>query len=292
MISAHGLRAVDSVNADGRSNGRCALMPMTTASPLSDLLRMMSSEPGAASDDANFSVPVWQVRAAAALLLEGARSSHVYVVRSGTFKCLKTAEDGYEQVLAFAVQGDVLAFEAVCGDPQHMGAVALEDSSVYALSVHDLDVCRQQSPALDHALQVALSHQLTRAGETTELMAAVSSEVRLARFIVWWSARMAERGQSPRRLLLRMSRRDIASLLGVAHETVSRSFSTFVDCGLLRVENREIEIIDPERLKACTRNTRGLADDSACRGAVGGRPAGLRQRTRAAHASAAVAHCV
>lgn len=290
MTPARNTSTEQLIRPDAWSNGRCALMPMTAESPLSDLLALMGFEPGRAVDNPPFSVPVWQVRAGAALLVEGARAHHVYVVRAGTFKCIKTAEDGYEQVLAFAVPGDVLAFEAMCRDSQHMGAVALEDAIVYALPVRDLDAWRQCSPMLDHALQFALSRQLTRAGEMTELMAAVSSDVRLARFIVWWSNRMAARGQSSRRLLLRMSRRDIASLLGVAHETVSRSFSNFADQGLLQVDNREIEIIDVVGLKACTRNTRGLGDDTPSRGATSGRSAGARPHASASKAAAVVSH--
>ena len=290
MNPANHLPTGDMIQADIWSNRRCSLMPMSTESPLSELLVSMGCEREAAVHEADFSVPMWQVRAGAALLQEGARTSHVYVVRTGTLKCIKTAEDGYEQVLAFAGQGEVLAFEALCGEPQRMGAVALEDSSVYALPVHELDSWRRQSRRFDHVLHVALSRQLSRAGQMTELMAAVSSDVRLARFIMWWSNRMAERGQSPRRLLLRMSRRDIASLLGVAHETVSRSFSTFVDQGLLRVDNREIEIIDPVGLKACTRNTRGLCDDNPPRSSPAGRPAALRQRAGASQAPSALTH--
>ena len=275
----------DDTPREPRMNGRCALTPMPASRPLTDLLRLMGGEPDGSEADHAFTVPLWQVRAGATLLLEGARASHVYVVRAGTFKSIKTAEDGYEQVLAFTGQGEVLGFEALCEDRQHTGAVALEDSIVFAISSRDLLMWRRQYPTLDHALQLALSRRLARAGEMTELMAAVSSEVRLARFIMWWSARMEALGQSPRRLRLRMSRRDIASLLGVAHETVSRSFSTFVECGVLSVANREVEIVDLERLKACTRNTRGLADDMPYRSAVGGRPAGLRQRTRTLEAA-------
>jgi CRP/FNR family transcriptional regulator, anaerobic regulatory protein len=94
------------------------------------------------------------------------------------------------------------------------------------------------------------------------MMAAVAAETRLARFLMWMSGCMAERGQSPRRLYLRMSRRDIASLLGVAHETVSRSFTALAEWGYLRVVNREVEILDAAGLRNCTRNTRGLLDDS------------------------------
>ena len=57
-----------------------------------------------------------------------------------------------------------------------------------------------------------------------------------------------------------MSRRDIASHIGVAHETVSRSFGALVQWGCLAVSNREVEILDAQLLHTCARSTRGLAD--------------------------------
>jgi CRP/FNR family transcriptional regulator len=239
---------------------RCAVMPASAPGPLSDLLRLLGIDAGGVLTDPDFSIPLWRVRSGATLLHEGAQAECLHVVRSGTFKSLKTSEDGYEQVLGFAGVGEVLGFEALCRSQQPMSAVALEDSSVYALPVRQLDGWRQGSAALDHALQFALSRQLARVGEITEMMAAVAAEVRLARFLVWLSSRMAECGQSPRRLRLRMSRRDIASLLGVAHETVSRSFGSLVEWGYLRVDNREVEILDLDGLKAFKRSTRGFAD--------------------------------
>jgi CRP/FNR family transcriptional regulator len=58
-----------------------------------------------------------------------------------------------------------------------------------------------------------------------------------------------------------MSRRDIASYLGVAHETVSRSFSALVRWGLVRVDNREVEVMDMPGLRAFALNTRRQVDE-------------------------------
>jgi len=248
---------------------RCTVTPASAPGPLSDLLRLLGVQPSETAGELDFLIPLWRVRSGATLLHEGAPAECVHVVRSGTFKSLKTSEDGYEQVLGFAGPGEVLGFEALCRGQQPMSAVALEDSTVYALPVRSLDGWRQGSPALDHALQFALSRQLARVGEITEMMAAVAAEVRLARFLVWLSAHMLECGQSPRRLRLRMSRRDIASLLGVAHETVSRSFGSLVEWGYLRVDNREVEILDLDGLKAFKRSTRGFADQVSRRHGAG-----------------------
>jgi CRP/FNR family transcriptional regulator, anaerobic regulatory protein len=225
-----------------------------------DLLRLMGvpfDDPHIADD---VSVSTRRVRAGGTLFHEGAPAQAIYFVAVGTFKCLHIAEDGYEQVLGFAGRTEVMGYDAVCNGHHPTTAIALEDSTVHALALPDMFALCQRVPALDRVVHLALSRQLVHQVEIANLMAAVAAEVRLARFLVQLSERMAERGQSPRRLLLRMSRRDIASHLGVAHETVSRSFSTLAHCGCLAVCNREVEIIDLERLKACASNTRGLSD--------------------------------
>lgn len=247
---------------------RCGTPTGAAASSLQELLHATGCAAQADASADGFTVPVWRARSGTVLLHEGAAAEAVHLVRSGSFKCVKTSEDGYEQVLSFVGPGEVLGFEAVSRGHHTASVIALEDSTVFTLSLRELDRWRQRFPSLDHALQFALSRQLARSADVAEMMAAVAAETRLARFLVWLSGCMAERGQSPRRLYLRMSRRDIASLLGVAHETVSRSFSALADWGCLRVDNREVEILDEAALRACTRGTRGPSDDGARHGAA------------------------
>lgn len=204
-----------------------------------------------------------RVAAGATLLHEGSPATQVCVVQAGTFKCIKTAEDGYEHVLAFAMRGDLLGYDGLAGGHYASTAVALEDSRVFVVPLTLLESLRRADAQLDQALQRVLSRQIGHAVELAELMAAVAAEARVARFLLHLSARMAERGLSPRRMLLRMNRREIAAHLGLAHETVSRSFRLLVDQGCLAVDNREVEIVDFDALRAHARSTRGLNDDGA-----------------------------
>jgi CRP/FNR family transcriptional regulator len=66
-------------------------------------------------------------------------------------------------------------------------------------------------------------------------------------------------GRSGRRLLLRMTRRDIASCLGVAHETVSRALTALAQTGCIVVSHRDVEIVDAQALREMQRVTRGNA---------------------------------
>ena len=225
---------------------------------LAALLRLLGvDEPG---PEIAAPITTRRVRAGTALFHEGACAQAVYFIAVGTFKFMHTAEDGYEQVLGFAGRAEMLGYDALCRGEHPTTAIALEDSTVYVVPSADLFALSARVPALGRALHMATSRHLLHQIEIAHLMAAVSAEVRLARFLVQLSNHMAERGQSSRRLYLRMSRRDIASHLGVAHETVSRSFGALANWGCITVNNREVEILDRERLMACASNTRGLAD--------------------------------
>lgn len=223
---------------------------------LAALFRLMGVDETA--PEATAQITTRRVRAGVALFHEGTCAHAVYFIAVGTFKFMHTAEDGYEQVLGFAGRAEMLGYDALCQRAYPTTAVALEDSTVYALPVADLFGLSARIPALGRVLHMAASRQMLHQVEIANLMAAVSAEVRLARFLLQLSDHMAERGQSPRRLYLRMSRRDIASHLGVAHETVSRSFGALANWGCVAVNNREVEILDRERLLACASNTRGL----------------------------------
>lgn len=231
---------------------------------LRDLVEALGGDTSELRDaPVSVSITLRRVRQGATLLYEGAPAKTVYVLRSGSLKCARTLEDGYEQVLSFAQPGELLGFEALYCGHQPISIVALEDVSAYALPMIGLQVLRQECAALDQAVQMALSRQLVCAAGTAEMMAAAAADARLARFLLWLSARMAEAGRSPRRLLLRMCRRDIASLLGVAHETVSRSFAALAGTGYVKVDNRNVEILDLNGLRILACSTRRPIEEAA-----------------------------
>jgi CRP/FNR family transcriptional regulator len=49
--------------------------------------------------------------------------------------------------------------------------------------------------------------------------------------------------------VLRMTREEIGSYLGLKLETVSRTFSKFVEEGIIEVKQRHVRILNPDALK-------------------------------------------
>ncbi len=230
-------------------------------SGMDELLRLMGANLSELRRVEAMPVLVRRLHAGDTLFHEGAAAEAMYFVRAGTFKIFRTAEDGYEQVLGFAGRAEVMGFDAISAGMHPTAAMALEDSSVFTVVLRDFFSLGQRIPALDMLVHRAASSALANRAELADVMAAVAAEVRLARFLLQLSRRMAACGQSPRRFHLRMNRRDIASYMGVAHETVSRSFSALVRWGLVQVENREVEVLDMPGLKAFALNTRRQIDE-------------------------------
>lgn len=211
--------------------------------------------------DQEMPVLLHYLRAGDPLFHEGSPTGSIHFVRSGTFKVFRTSEDGYEQVLGFAMRGEVLGFDALCLPRRPTAALALEDSSTYAVRMDDLFALGGRFPALAQGVHRAASNAMKRCLEVADLMAAVAAEVRLARFLLLMSREVSARGHSAHFFHLRMGRREIASYLGVAHETISRCFTELANWGMVSVSNREVGILDMDGLQMLARATRRQVDE-------------------------------
>lgn len=232
----------------GASGARCTA---------SDLLRWTGLPALADGQTDGIAFPMRRLRSRRVLIHEGQPFAALHVVASGSFKAVQTDLEGYEQVLGFAIHGDFLGLDGL-GQPHHRcGAVALEDATVVSIAFRELLAWGRSVPALEALLHHGAGAELLRRGETQYLMAAPSSEVRVVRFLLQAARRQAAIGQSPHRLRLRMTRRDIGSCLGVAHESVSRALTALAQEGCVRVLRHEIELCNLPMLFELQRVTRG-----------------------------------
>lgn len=198
-----------------------------------------------------------RLRAGDVLVHEHQLLDHFYVVGAGAIKLFKVDEDGFEQVTGFALRGDVVGLDACSAGRHTTNALALNETTVVALarwsSLRDVP----EDGGIWQMLQHASATELQRRTETQHLIAPAYAEVRVARFLMHFARRRALQGGSERRFELPMGRRDIASYLGLAHETVSRSFSLLQSLGCIVARLREVEVLDPARLLQIGHATRG-----------------------------------
>ena len=170
---------------------------------------------------------------------EGEAADAMYVVRSGSVKSYMVTENGEELVLGFYLPGDVFGLDCTEDEMRASSAILLETASLCrfpytylsarSTGTNLLRICAEQMRR-DHSLVLMLARK--------------DADGRIAGFLEDLARRHWSRGYSANAFLLPMSRQDIGCYLGLAVETVSRTLTRFQECGVLKVNRREVEIID------------------------------------------------
>jgi CRP/FNR family transcriptional regulator len=99
-----------------------------------------------------------------------------------------------------------------------------------------------------------MSREIVREHGVMLLLGSMRAEERLAAFLLNLVQRLHARGFSKSELLLRMTREEIGSYLGLKLETVSRTFSKFAEEGIVEVKQRHVRILNTEALKLIVNN--------------------------------------
>lgn len=172
---------------------------------------------------------------------EGDPFAAIAAVRAGTVKTFVVDNSGDEHVLGFFLPGEVIGLNAIHPARYPCNAVALDTVSLCRFSFPRMAVLAGRMPGLQNQLFRLLSQDI---GKAALLAGDYSADERMAAFLITFSRRYAVRGFSPTRFALTMARTDIANYLRLAAETVSRVFRRFQDEGLIRVDRREVEILD------------------------------------------------
>ncbi len=173
----------------------------------------------------------------------------LYAIRSGFFKSRVATADGRDQVSGFQMAGELLGIDGIGSDTHHCDAVALEDSEVCAIPYARLEELSRNFPPLQHHFHKVMSREIVRDHGVMLLLGSMRAEERLAAFLLNLSQRFTARGFSASEFILRMTREEIGSYLGLKLETVSRAFSKFQDEGLISVQQKHIRIADLASLK-------------------------------------------
>jgi CRP/FNR family transcriptional regulator len=190
-----------------------------------------------------------KVGAGDALFRSGDGFESLYAVRTGFFKTVSTTRQGLDQVTGFQMAGDLLGLDGIGAGVHAVAAVALEDARVCVIQFAALQRLARELPDLQERFHRLLARELARNYLAMVQLGSMYAEERLAAFVLDLAARLEARGFSHTAFVLRMTRAEIGSYLGLKLETVSRTFSKFQVAGLLHVAHREIRITDPAGLR-------------------------------------------
>ena len=195
-----------------------------------------------------------QVKAGEQLLWEGEEAVLVANVIEGVLKLSNFTADGREQILGLVYPSDFLG--RPFGQTTPYGVEALTDSLVCVFERKDFDRFAKEHPRLQHKLLERTLAELDRTRHWMLLLGRMSAEQKLASFLLESVDRFAtvgcgaDAGSSVETITLPLSRQQIADVLGLTIETVSRQFTRMKNEGLIDLPSRrDVAILDREGLE-------------------------------------------
>lgn len=196
-----------------------------------------------------------QIRRGEALFRSGDTFQAIHAVRTGFFKTCVSTADGRDQVTGFHMAGELLGFDGIGTDRHTCDAIALEDSQVCVIPFSRLETMSREFAALQRQFHRIMSREIVRDHGVMVLLGSMRAEERLAAFLLNLTQRLQARGFSASSLVLRMTRDEIGSYLGMKLETVSRTFSKFQADGILEVRQRQVRVLDEAALRSLMNST-------------------------------------
>jgi CRP/FNR family transcriptional regulator len=140
--------------------------------------------------------------------------------------------------------GDVIGLDGI-GTGRYMSdAVALEDSEVFVLPMAECSQWTHDSVFGQRLMARVMAGEIAHAQALMSLLGTMHAGQKIAAFLMELSERYGGLGYSRSRFVLRMSRQEIGSYLGLKLETVSRVLSRLRQDQLIEVHGRSINLVD------------------------------------------------
>ena len=188
------------------------------------------------------------------MIWEGDDSLLVANVIDGVLKLSTGTEDGREQIVGVVYPSDFIG-RPFGGTTRH-SVTALTDAEVCVFGRSDFDNFAHEHPPLEHTLLQRTLAELDRTRKWMLLLGRKNAEEKLATFLLEMSERLVEPGRedsdglSSRSFDLPFSRQQVADVLGLTIETVSRQFTRLRQDGIVDLPGRRaVTILDREALE-------------------------------------------
>ena len=187
---------------------------------------------------------VRQIKKKQILYYEGDQLQGIYLVLEGSIKTIKQAEDGRELMTGLYQTDDYLGVNSLLLDEVfNETAEVAEDAAVCLLLKESVITLLNRYPDIGNQFIKILSNNVREKEDQLLELAYHSVRKRLAQALVRLSKQSTD---DPAQF--KASREDLASMAGIATETVSRTLTDFKDEGLIDKKGSHIQILDLNRL--------------------------------------------
>jgi CRP/FNR family transcriptional regulator len=180
---------------------------------------------------------------------EGDQPEWFYIVSKGKVKITKLSHDGKEIILELISPPDIFGGVAVLRNfPYPANAVAMEESEVIKISRKNLLRLVDRFPNLMYCIALQLGDRMKSSYDSLKNIALERVEARIAALLLKLAGKVGVESKEGLLIDMRLTKQDVADMVGTTVETSIRTFSKFKKQGLVSDTDGKIIIKDKERL--------------------------------------------
>ncbi len=163
-----------------------------------------------------------------AVFSEGEPPEWLYLVLSGKVKITRLSHDGKEIILEVISPGDIFGGVAVIrGFPYPANAVAMEATEVLKVSRKNLMRIVDRFPNVMYCMALQLGDRMKSSHDSLKNIALERVEARIAALLLKLARKVGVKRKDGILIDMRLTKQDVADMVGTTVETSIRTFSKF-----------------------------------------------------------------
>jgi CRP/FNR family transcriptional regulator, polysaccharide utilization system transcription regulator len=187
------------------------------------------------------------------LFFEGGSAQHLFALNVGLVKLVKSLENGKERITRILFPGDLFGLEALNQDAYPLTAVVLEDSEICSIPRDQFFAFLRSNPDISLDMIRLLVSEISEIRSQITDMSFKDARMRVATFLLTFISPREPIPSNSCSLTLPLSSQEIAEILELSPETVSRTWNAFRQEGLIQKRGRHLNVKDLHALEATAR---------------------------------------
>ena len=184
-----------------------------------------------------------------ALFVQGTHPFGLYCISSGNIKLTQVGVDGKESIIRIVHAGDILGHRSLFTDEDFgKTATALEDTEVCFIDKKYILSLIEKNPSVALNIINKLSRDMGHAENKLSSLHQKNVRERLAELLLSLKATHGIKESNRWKLDLKLTREEMATMIGTANETLIRFMTEFKDAGIIEQEGKTIFIKNEQML--------------------------------------------
>ncbi len=184
------------------------------------------------------------------LFVDGQEADGVYCIQAGKVKVVRKDPNGKDAIIRIKGQGDMVGHYHLFQSQKFIAtATALEDSHVCFIDKKFLLKTVEEEPELAMRFINHLSNELKNSYLKITSLVSKNVKSRLADLLLQIGSNHGTQLHEGLRIDVKLTREEMASLIGTVNETVTRFLTEFKDCRIIEEKEKTLYILKPEKLK-------------------------------------------